>query len=220
MPTSRFERFLPLAAVLAAVLFAVPEILMNGMPAVSDGPAETARWLDDHQARAFLAAVASGYFAVLMLFFATGLRQALRSGEPGESTYSTAAFAGGLLIAVSSVLTGALRMGAVEAAADGRTAVVTALGYADEFSWVPWAAGSGVLFLAAGLGGLRTAVLPRWLAYVTAALGVLSLTGPTGIGVYYATPLWLIGVGLLLHGRVTRGDRDARSSHAADTSLA
>ncbi|NGN63088.1 hypothetical protein G5C51_04095 [Streptomyces sp. A7024] len=205
---------------LAAVFFAAPEILLNGMPGVTDGPADTARWLEDHEARAFIAAICSGYLSVLVLFFTTGLRQALRSRESGESTYSSAAFAGGLLLSVSAALTALLDMSAAQAAVDGRTSVVASIEYVNEFSWMPWAAGTAVLFIATGLGGLRTALLPRGLAIATVVLGVLCLTGPTGIGVFYVTPLWLIAVGLLLHRRLVRNGRAPDSSHAADTSLA
>jgi len=113
------------------------------------------RWFTDHQVAAGVSGFAAACCSVLILLFATGLRQALRSGEPGESTYSS----------------------------------VAALGFVNDFSWTPWVASAAVLYLASGLGGLRTAALPKWLAIVSIVLGVLCLTGPAGAAVFMVTPL-------------------------------
>ncbi|MEV6106597.1 hypothetical protein AB0M28_18040 [Streptomyces sp. NPDC051940] len=206
MPASRFERFLPVSGFIAAVLFALPMFLTGSLPTASDDPAKMVRWFEDHQNAASVAGLSLAYFAVFMVFFTVGLRQALRSGEPGESTYSSAAFAGGLLVAFTQLLSAAGLMGAATAADKGQRAAVTTMGFADEFGWIPWAAGSAVLLIGAGLGGMRTAVLPKWLGVVTAILGVLCLTGPTGIGVFMLTPLWLIAVSVVLLRRVRAGN--------------
>ena len=58
--------------------------------------------------------------------------------------------------------------------------------------------GSAVLLLSVGLGGLRTAVLPKWLAIVTIVLGVCCLLGPTGFAVWFAMPVWCIAVSVAL----------------------
>ena len=61
--------------------------------------------------------------------------------------------------------------------------------------------GAAVLLLSTGLGGLRTAVLPKWLAIVTIVLGVCALLGPTGFLVWFAMPVWCIVVGVVLMRR-------------------
>jgi hypothetical protein len=200
MPTSRFERFLPLSGALAGLFFAAMPILTAGAPSVADAdPQAYVQWVTDHQAAAAISGFAAGYFCVTMLLFAAGLRQALRSGEPGESTYSSAAFAGGVTVALAVALMGWVTLASTEAADAGSGAAVTTLGYLSDFGWVPWVAGSAVLFLATGLGGLRTATLPKPLAVATVVLGVLCLLGPTGIAVYLLTPVWLIVTGTVLH---------------------
>jgi hypothetical protein len=221
MPTSRFERFLPLSGVLAGLFFAAMPILTIGAPSVTDSdPQAYARWVTDHQAVATISGFAAGYFCVLMLLFAAGLRQALRSGEPGESTYSSAAFAGGVTVAVAVALMGWVTLASTEAADKGNAAVVTTLGFLSDFGWIPWVAGSAVLFLAAGLGGLRTAALPRPLAVVTVVLGVLCLLGPTGIAAYLATPVWLIVTGIVLHRRLTAATAAIRTAHTDAAAVA
>jgi hypothetical protein len=213
MPTSRFERFLPLSGVLAGLFFAAIPILTAGAPSVTDNdPQAYARWVADHQAMATISGFAAGYFCVSMLLFASGLRQALRSGEPGESTYSSAAFAGGVTVALAVALMGWVTLASTEAANEGNAAVVTALGFLSDFGWIPWVAGSAVLFLSTGFGGLRTAALPRPLGIATVALGVLCLLGPTGIAVYLLTPVWLIVTGIVLHRRFAAASAPTRTA--------
>jgi hypothetical protein len=204
VPTSRFERFLPIAGVLAGLLFALSYVLTWNAPSPESDAADVVGWYSDHVGAASVAGFALGYFMVVMLLFATGLRQALRSGEAGESTYSTAAFAGAVLVALSAALTGLGYLAAASAADKGVTGAVDAIGFLADFSWVPWVASAAVMFLAAGLGGLRTAALPKWLSIVSIVLGVLCLTGPTGIAVYLVSPLWMIATGVVLGRRQSR----------------
>jgi hypothetical protein len=217
MPTSRFERFLPISGVLAGVFYAAMALLIKGMPSISDSQAGYAQWIDDHQLRTGLSGAAAGYFCVAMLFFATSIRRALRSGEPNESTYSSAAFAGALTIAGAVATMGWVTMSALEAANDHSQAAVSALGYLADFGWLPWVAGSAVFFLAAGIGGLRTAVLPKWLSIVSVVLGVLSLLGPTGIAVYFATPFWLVVTGVVLAARARRAEEAVATRRPAES---
>jgi len=215
MPTSRFERVLPVCGVLAGLLFAAMTLLTWGAPSVGDGSAEYVRWVTDHQGLASAAGFLDGYFCVVMLMFAAGLRQALRSGEPRESTYSSVAYAGAITVALAVAMQAWLALASIEAAGDGRAAVVTTLGYVDDFGWIPWVAGSAVLFLGTGLGGLRTATLPKALAVATIVLGVLCLLGPTGVAVFLLTPFWLVVTGVVLYRRVSAASVPAGTSGQA-----
>lgn len=209
MTITRFERFLPLSGVLAGLCFLLSAVLTMKMPDAPKGDGHAyVQWLAQHQGLAMGSGFASGFFCLTMLLFAAGLRMALRSGESGESSYSSAAFAGALGVAVAVSMMGWVTLAATQAAADGSTAAVVSLGYLSSFGFIPWVASSGALFLAAGLGGLRTATLPKPLAIVTIVLGVGCLLGPTGIAVYFATPFWLIVTGVVLHRRLARAVTD------------
>jgi hypothetical protein len=202
MHTSRFERLLPLSGVLAGLLFAAPALIARGQPSSSaTDPTASARWIIDHQGAVGAGGAANGYFCVAMLLFATALRAALRSGEPRESTYSSVAYAGGIVVALAVAIQGWFSLTATSAAGNDLEPVVTTMAYLGEFGWIPWVAGSAVLFLGAGLGGLRTATLPKPLAIVAVVMGVLCLLGPTGIAVWFLTPFWLIASGVILYRR-------------------
>ena len=63
--------------------------------------------------------------------------------------------------------------------------------------------GLAAAFLAMGLGGIRTAALPRWFAILTLVLGVLGALGnagipPGGLVTYVLLPFWLIGASIVV----------------------
>src|SRR3954454_12624502 len=82
-------------------------------------------------------------------------------------------------------------------------------------SWLPFMASAAVLLLATGLGGLRTGVLPKWLAIVTTVLGVCCLLGPTGFVVWFAMPVWCVVLGVVLMRRQSDAASSIRTPEAA-----
>ena len=199
MSTSTFERFLPYAGVPAGILFAIGGFVPK-VPQDYQDPNAVAI-IHDHAARNIAGAMGMGLFCVVMLFFAAGIRRALRSGEGSESTYSSVAYAGAVLVAASQGLGAWLLFAGIDAADHHDKAAVNTLSYLSIDAWVPWVVASAALMLATGLGGLRTVVLPKWLAVVTVILGVGCLLGPVGAGVFLVTPLWLIATGIALGQR-------------------
>ncbi|MCW2543827.1 MAG: hypothetical protein JWM40_1379 [Frankiales bacterium] len=203
MAHSKFERFLPISGIVAGVLFAGSFFATADEPTLNgDKPQPYVDWLQHHHSELAISAICGAYFAFFMLMFASHLRAALRSREGGESTYSSVAYAGGIGVAVSIAAMSMISL--AESSADP-TAAHT-LAYLGDASWIPWAASSGVLMLGTGLGALRTLALPKWLAVTTVVLGVLSVAGPAGIGVFLVTPLWLIATGIVLTRRMGSGD--------------
>jgi hypothetical protein len=87
----------------------------------------------------------------------------------------------------------------VDAAAQGDAASVAAIGWLEADLWVFWSMAATVFLVATGLGGLRTASLPRWLAIVSTVLGVFSLLGPGGLVTFFVFPVWLVVVGVVLY---------------------
>ena len=84
------------------------------------------------------------------------------------------------MVAVISALNAWIGFTLLDAVDRKDAATAHVLGALGINSWVPFMVGSAVLLLSVGLGGLRTAVLPKWLAIVTIVLGVCCLLGPTG----------------------------------------
>jgi uncharacterized membrane protein len=196
---SKFEKFLPYAGVLAGILFAVGGFL----PSLSEkaGDPDAMAIMNDNATRNTIGAISWAVFCVAMLFFAAALRRSLRSGEGGESTYSGVAYAGAVLVAGSQALVAWLMFAGIDAADNKDKAAFDAIAYLGVNNWLVWIAPSAAMFLAAGLGGLRNAVLPTWLGIVTVILGVMCFLGPGGIVVYLLTPVWLVVTGVVLGQR-------------------
>lgn len=211
MALTTFERFLPVSGIVAGLLFAGSALATADQPSLdSKKPQPYVDWIVGHHTEIGVSALCAGYFAFFMLMFAAQLRASIRAGEAGESTYSSVAFAGGVAVAIAMAAMSMLELATVEADA----ASVKVLAFLNDFSWLPWAVGSGAMMLGTGLGALRTLALPKWLAVTTVVLGILSVTGPTGIGVYLVTPFWLVTVGIVLLLRQRQLDADVHHSKA------
>ena len=202
MSTSKFEKFLAIAGILAAVLF-VASGFHSDPPGVSADAQERVKWYLDHKSLMTIIGYMGGYFAIAMAFFATGVRRVLRSGEPGESTYSTAALAGGILVAGAGIFGAVLGLASVEAADKGQAATLTTLTFVSDFGWLPLIASLAVFYLATGIGGLRTATLPKWLSIVTIVLGAACVLGPAGILAWFATPVWMVITAIVMMRRAS-----------------
>ena len=95
--SDRFDRFLPLAGVLAGLLFFVGLVLLWNDPSSETGPAETfAYWQDNHGQHQIVALLIAPLIAFLLLFFGAGLRRRLAQGN-GDAGHGSVAFGGALL---------------------------------------------------------------------------------------------------------------------------
>lgn len=116
-----------------------------------------------------------------LLCFATAVRSLLRSREGRESTYSSVAFGGWLVLIAGLSQMVVWNRGLINGAADASDdSALHTLGYVSYFGWAGMGIGLAAAFLAMGLGGIRTAALPRWFAILTLVLGVLGVLGALG----------------------------------------
>lgn len=209
MTVSKFERFLPWTGALAGVLWAV-HVFASKTP---NHPASAgAATVVSHAAgRNYVAGFALLVGALMLLFFAAQARKSLRSGEAGESTYSSVAHGGLLMAAGGFGLLGIIEIALVNVAKAKDAGATDVLGQLATIGWLPALVGLVAAFWALGLGGLRTATLPKWFAIVTIVLAVMGVLGPLAFVVYLVLPLWLIGASV-----VTARRRELTPSYPAD----
>lgn len=205
MPLSRFERFLPWTGLVAGLCWIGRASL--GAVGADDTPGGASA---DIARDNLIANTVGNAFVVLMavssIFFAAAVRERIRSGEATTSPYSSVAF--GAWITVSAALAQMAFWNKIllTAAEDDDTAVVTVLGYGEYFSWLAVGIGVSAAFIATGLGGLRSAVLPKWFAITSIVLGTLALLGacsvpPGGLVTYFLLPVWLIAAAIVFARR-------------------
>lgn len=194
---SRFDRFLPLAGVLAGLLFFVGLVLNRTDPSSETGPVETfSYWQDNHGQHQIVGLLVAPLIAFLLLFFGAGLKRRLEQGS-SDAGHGSVAFAGAILGAAVFALVGMLEGAMTNAAHEGEQNTVYTLNQLHSYDWLGWNAAFAGMLLATGLGARRNRMLPTALAWATIAMGASLLT-PLGFFAFILLPVWLIVVGLWL----------------------
>jgi hypothetical protein len=197
MPTTRFERFQPLAGALAGLLMVAGLALTWGDPSSETAPDETfAYWADNRGQHQLSGLLLAPLIAFLLVFFGAALSRHLR-GRERDAGHGSVAFGGAILAAGTFALVGMLEGAATNAAHEGEREATYTLSQLHSYDWLAWNAAFAAILLATGLGARKTGVLPTPLAWATIAIG-LSLLTPLGFVGFFLLPLWLIVVGVLL----------------------
>ena len=160
MVSDRFDRFLPLAGVLAGLLFFVGLVLLRNDPSSETGPAETfSYWQDNRGQHQIMALLVAPLIAFLLLFLGAGLRRRLAKGS-GDAGHGSVAFGGALLGAAAFALVGMLEGAMTNAAHEGQRQTVYTLNQLHSYDWLAWNAAFAAMLLATGLGARRNGMLP------------------------------------------------------------
>ena len=195
MTVSKFDKILPWTGAVAGLLWALWEIISK----TPDHPARAGAvtLVENAAGRNYVAGFALLVGGLMLLFFAAQTRKSLRSGEAGESTYSSVAHGGFVMAAGGLALLAIIQIALVNAAKAHDTAATDALGQLMMIGWLPALVGLVAGFWGLGLGGLRTATLPKWFAITTIVFGVIGILGPLAVAVYLLLPLWLIAASIV-----------------------
>jgi hypothetical protein len=198
--SDRFDRFLPLAGVLAGLLFGAAVIVDWNHPRAETGPAQTfAYWQDNRGIHQIVGLLLLPLIAFLLTFFGAGLKRRLEQGS-GDAGHGSVAFGGVLLAAAAFALVGMLEAAMTNAAHEGEQQAVYTLNQLHSYHWLAQNAAFAAMLLATGLGARRNRMLPTPLAWATIVIGASLLT-PLGFFGYFLVPVWLIVVGLWLSWR-------------------
>lgn len=213
-------RWTGLAGILFAIVLFVSGGLAGSTPDSSDAGAAD-RYLKywtsgNHAHHATWAAFLLAYVGVLLVLFAAGLRDRLRTVDTGP--LPSAVLAAGTVAAVLLVAGAQVTVAVGSASADTKSFKVDGnsallfdhLGYHLAAPGLMAAAAMAVLV---ALVTLRTRVLPVWTAYLGLLLGLGGLgsffTAWTG---FFLLPLWSVLIGIVL---LLRRDADAVATAAA-----
>ncbi|CCI53535.1 MAG: hypothetical protein LKG20_04700 [Tetrasphaera jenkinsii] len=209
MPVTRFERLVPWTGALAGLCW----IGHGSLQSVSDGdePSSTSTAvIESHLLRNHASVACLVVMGICLLFFATAVRNLLRSAEPSEATWSSVAYAGWIVVTASLSQLVAWNWALLNGAAGSTDdEAVRILGYGHFFGWAGLGIGLATALVAMGLGGLRGAVLPRWFAVTSVVFGVLGALGnagipPGGLVTYLLLPFWLLAAAVII-ARQQRG---------------
>jgi hypothetical protein len=203
MNVTTFDRLLPWSGAVAGLCWIAQATLQSTSAGDTPGTAST-EVIHSHLAVNYAAQASLVVMGVALLFFATAVRTVLRSGEGRESTYSSIAYGGWVVVVAGLSQMVTWNWGLINGAADAKDdTALHSLSYVAYFGWAGMGIGLAGAFVAMGLGGLRTAALPKWFAILTLVLGGLGALGnagipPGGLVNYLLLPFWLIGASLVI----------------------
>jgi hypothetical protein len=122
--------------------------------------------------------VATMVAAVVLVVFAAGLRRRLKAQAPVGSLLPDVAAAGLTLVSVAALMGTGLNTEFVFALTDDSAKLVPEVGsvYGHWIGTIPWLwVGAGITGLALAVAAIRHAAAPRWIGWVCAVLGGLTL---------------------------------------------
>ena len=208
MASNRVNPFLPLAGVMAGLLFVVGLVLNRTDPSSETGPAKTfAYWQANHGQHQIVGLLVAPLIAFLLLLFGAGLKRRLDDGSR-DSGFGSVAFGGAILAATIFALVGMLEAAMANAAHEGHQQTVYTLNQLHSYDWLGWNVAFAALLLATGLGARHNRMLPTPLAWATLVVGASLLT-PAGFFGFILVPLWLIVVGAWLSRSATTSPEHA-----------
>lgn len=220
MSITTFEKLLPWSGAVAGLCWIAQDTLQS--TSVEDAPGSaTTQVIRDHLALNYTAQACLVVMGIALLFFATAVRSLLRSGEGRESTYSSIAYGGWVVVVAGLSQMVMWNWGLINGAADAKDdTALHALSYVAYFGWAGMGIGLATAFVAMGLGGVRSAVLPKWFAILTLVLGALGALGnagipPGGLVNYLLLPFWLIGASFVVARSNKRADDPNRHALAS-----
>ncbi len=134
--------------------------------------------------------------AAILVFFGGALRTVLNAAR--RHWTSDVALMGFVVMALT--LAGfAVSAFAIHSAVDtGNPPVAQAINVLDNSNFLPAMLGLICSMVGTGVAALRGALLPRWLAIASIAIGCLAPMGPGGFVPFSLFPIWLIAVAALV----------------------
>jgi hypothetical protein len=194
----RWGGFAGLAFVVLALL---ARFLPGNPPAVSESDSAITTWLTDNRGMILTSALMWAAAAGLVIWFASAFAEAMRERDE-RSDVHMALLAGSVLVGgaifVNAALTAATAFGI-----DGRDAGLTMMMFEATAVMTTMIGLAATLPLAAaGIGVLRTRLMPNWLGYLALLAAVVSFAGAFGVfatdGSFVAGGFLMTGIPLLL----------------------
>lgn len=139
-------------------------------------------------------AYAAMAFAAVVLCFGAALRSAFRGA--GRSWLADVAFLGFGALAATLASWVVVDVALWEAVDYGDESAIRALVTISDAGFLPLMTSMIAIYVGAGLAGLATKSLPKWLAVASVVVGALAPLGPLGFIGAMLLPIWLMAVAL------------------------
>ena len=192
---------IPLTGV-AAIVIAIAGFAIGGEPpSVDENSAEeiVEHYVDNKDSVMFGSGLATIAMTFLIFFFGY-LRKVLRAAEGEAGTLSLIAFAGSAIFGLGIAIDSTLSFTLAETAEDIDPTAAQSLAALFENDFMPFALGTQLMLLGAGISVVKHGLLPKWLGWIAILFGVIAVT-PIGFVSAAALALWVVVVSILLSMR-------------------
>ena len=197
------ERWMTWTGLAAVVLWVLSVVVVNSGSVPAENASEAA-YLAYVKTEGTTILVGGWVFmagCAAFLWFAVVLRQRLAAAEGGSGVFSTAAFAGAVVVGALMMMTPAGEIAAAIVAEEQEisASAVAALRHLGE-AFLSAAAFAGTLLMTGtAVVAFRTRLFPRAWAWFSAALAVVLVIGPIGwAALLLGLPVWVIGTTVFL----------------------
>jgi hypothetical protein len=202
----RWERYAPLAGILAVVLWGVGIVVLSGPGHIDNNSGDTpivvlAKY------RAHHAAIQWGVWLIMLgalafLWFVGSLRAAVSTAEHGPARLSTLVGMGGAVTSFGILLAHVPSFAAATTTDNLSAPAAKALILMDDVFFYAAEFSVAVLFFATAVAIFRFKVLPGWLGWVSLVFAVLAVVPPVGWAILaVGLPLWTLAISWLLFSK-------------------
>jgi hypothetical protein len=199
--TSKWERFAPLAGVLAVPFFIAGVALVSSNAKGSKGPKILASY-HHHSNGILMGGLLWSLGVLLFIWFLSTLRTHYVAVEGESGRLANLAWGGGLIASAIALLiptgdeVGALNKNDIDASG------AAVLHHLTDAFFIGTEYALPVLFFASAALALRHAALPKWLGWLSLVIGIVLLIGPIGwAALIFGTPIWTLIVSVILWRR-------------------
>jgi hypothetical protein len=194
-------RLAPLSGIFFVVLLFIGFGPLGGNTPNSDAPGpEINSYYNDHQTREIVAAVLVGIAVVFLALFVIALRDHLRGADGAGDFWPTLALVGGAVSIAGFFVAIGIHVALVDGADQNISPpALVALNSLDNWDFFGFAIPLALMMFGSAGAILGGAALPRWLGWVSLAIGILYFAGPAGFFAFLLTGIWIIVVSVLIY---------------------
>jgi hypothetical protein len=212
------ERFGALAGILAIVLWILGLVVVNSFSdKIPHNPTDSQllTWVKGNTNSILLGGWRWMVGCIVFVWFANVLRSRLAAREGGVTPYATLTFGGAIAAAAFGMLTMAGDVGAAINKDDISAATAGTLHNSGDMFFVAAELMLILFFVGAAVASLRTALLPKWWAWLAILIAIVLVIGPIGwAALIFGTPIWTLGTTFLLLRPERRGQSIPAASPA------
>ena len=194
-----WSRLAPLTGVVFAGLIAAAFAVGGNTPNSDASAQRVVSFYEAHRHSQIASALLIAYAVLFGLFFGAALRSYLRARSDSDGVI-TLGFAGVVVFGIGAGTLAGLNFAAADVPGKIAATAEQSLNVLQNDVFFVFLIGLAVFLLGNGLAIVHTAALPRWLGWVSVALGIVAVT-PIGWFVLYGLMVWLVVVSVLIFVR-------------------